>query len=328
MRRSRTAAARTGYSRAAALWLYRRGFDMVWRMPGSLNAAFVRATPLTFALLWSSGFIVGKYAVADADPLTFLAARFAIAALLLAAVAAASRAPWPARGRETAHSMVAGMLLHGGYVGGVWWAINAGLPAGIAGLITAGQPLLTALLAAPLLGERLSIRQWVGILTGFAGIVLVLLPRVAGVDPALIATAIVPIAVNFGATVSVTLGTFYQKRFVPVSDLRTGTCLQYVGALAVVLPVAVLTEPMRFDPTASLLWTLAFAVLVLSIAAVGLLLMMIRRGEVSRVAALIYLVPPLTALEAWILFGETLTLVQIAGMAVAALGVWLATQRG
>jgi drug/metabolite transporter (DMT)-like permease len=288
---------------------------------------FIRATPLTFALLWSSGFIVGQYAVADADPFTFLSARFGIAALVLALVAWGGGARWPARGKDIAHSLVAGMLLHGGYVGGVWWAISAGLPTGISALITAGQPLLTALLAAPLLGERLSVQQWIGIVTGFAGIVLVLAPRITGVDPALLGHTLVPIVVNFGAMVSVTLGTFYQKHFVPVSDLRTGTCLQYLGALALVAPMALMIEPLRFDPTPSLLASLAFSVLVMSIAAVGLLLLMIRRGEVSRVAALIYLVPPLTAIEAYLLFGESLNAVQIAGMVVTAVGVWLATRR-
>jgi len=130
-----------------------------------------------------------------------------------------------------------------------------------------------------------------------------------------------------GATISVTLGTFYQKRFVPRTDLRTGTCLQFVGALAIVTPLALLAETLRFDATATLLAALAWSVLVISLAAIALLLLMLRRGEVSRVAALIYLVPPLTALEAFMLFGESLSVVQIVGMAVTALGVWLATHR-
>src|SRR5215470_5314339 len=121
-----------------------------------LTRFFVRAAPLTFALLWSSGFIVAKYAAPDADPFTFLTARFGSATLILLLLAVASSAAWPKSAREAGHSMVAGALLHGGYVGGVWWAVAHGLPAGISGLITAGQPLLTALLAAPLLGERVT----------------------------------------------------------------------------------------------------------------------------------------------------------------------------
>src|SRR5262249_10864961 len=136
-----------------------------------------------------------------------------------------------------------------------------------------------------------------------------------------------PMLANAGATVSVTLGTFYQKRFVPATDLRTGTCLQYVGALAVVLPLALATQTLRFDPTVTLLASLAWWALVMSIAAIALLLMMIRHGELSRVAALIYLVPPLTVIEAYILFGESLDLIQIAGLVVTVAGVWLATRK-
>ena len=289
-----------------------------------LTQILVRAAPLTFALLWSSGFIVAKYAAPDADPFTFLTVRFGSAILILLLLALASGASWPRSAREAGHSMMAGVLLHGGYVGGVWWAVAHGLPAGIAGLITAGQPLLTALLAAPLLGERVTRLQWCGIVAGFIGIVLVLAPRLAGVALGAIA---LPMLANAGATVSVTLGTFYQKRFVPATDLRTGTCLQYVGALAVVLPLALATETLRLDPTVTLLASLAWSVLVMSIAAIVLLLMMIRHGELSRVAALIYLVPPLTVVEAYILFGERLDAIQIAGVAVTVAGVWLATRR-
>jgi drug/metabolite transporter (DMT)-like permease len=296
-------------------------------MPSPQATAFLaRAAPLTFALLWSSGFIVAKYAAPDADPFTFLTARFAVAAVLLMVIALASHAPWPASAGEAAHNLMAGVLLHGGYLGGVWWAVSAGLPTGISALITAGQPLLTALIAAPLLGERMTPRRWVGIVAGFVGIVLVLAPRLAGADAATLGAVALPIVVNVGATVSVTLGTFYQKRFVPGGDLRSGTCLQFVGALAVVAPLALVTETLRFDPTATLLAAFAWSVLMLSIAAIALLLLMIRHGEVSRIAALIYLVPPLTALEAFMLFGESLGAVQIIGMAVTAAGVWLATR--
>jgi drug/metabolite transporter (DMT)-like permease len=177
-----------------------------------------------------------------------------------------------------------------------------------------------------LLGERVGWRQWAGIGAGFAGIVLVLMPRLAGVDPSALAGATAPMIAATAGVVSVTLGTLYQKRFVARTDLRTGTSLQYVGALAVVAPLALLTEPMRFEPTVSLFVALAVSVLVLSIAALALLLLMIRRVEVSRVAALLYLVPPFTAIEAYLLFGESLTPVQIVGMVFAAAGVWLATR--
>lgn len=292
-----------------------------------LTAVFLRVAPLTFVLFWSSGFIVAKYAAPVADPFSFLVARCGTTAVILASIAVASRAPWPASAREAGHNMMAGVLLHGGYLGGVWWAVAQGLPAGISGLISAVQPLLTALLAAPLLGERVARRQWLGIVAGFAGIVLVLAPRLSAVDMAVLGTVALPMIVNFGATVSLTLGTFYQKRFVAGADLRTGTCLQFVGALAVVAPIALATETLRLDLTVTLLATLAWSVLVNSMASIALLLLMIRHGELSRVATLIYLVPPLTAVEAFILFGESLNAVQVVGMAVTAMGVWLATRR-
>src|SRR5262245_22836416 len=295
-------------------------------MPPPQTTVWIRAAPLTFALLWSSGFIVAKYAAPDADPFTFLAVRFGLTVAILGLISIASRAPWPASPREAGHSIVAGVLLHGGYLAGVWWAIAQGLPAGIAGLITAAQPLLTALLAMPLLGERVTPRQWGGIISGFVGIVLVLAPRLAGVDVAVLGPVALPMLAIFAATVSVTLGTFYQKRFAAGADLRTGTALQFVGAFVAVAPLALATESLRFEPTATLLAALAWSVLGMSIAAIVLLLLLIRRGALSRVAALIYLVPPLTALEAFILFGESLSALQVVGMAVTAAGVWLATR--
>jgi len=295
--------------------------------PPQSTVFFIRAAPLTFALLWSSGFIAAKYAVANADPFTFLVVRFAATIVILGSIALASRAPWPASARDAGHSMAVGVLLHGGYPGGVWWAVAQGLPAGVSGLITAAQPLLTAILAAPLLGERVTPRQWCGIVGGFIGIVLVLAPRLSAVDAAALWIVAVPMIVNLAATVSVTLGTFYQKRFAAGADLRTGTCFQFIGALVVMAPLALATEALRFDLNATSLAALAWSVLGTSIAAIALLLLMIRHGELSRVAALIYLVPPLAVVEAFILLGETLSAVQLVGMAVTAAGVWLATRK-
>jgi drug/metabolite transporter (DMT)-like permease len=291
------------------------------------TSLLIRAAPLTFAFLWSSGFIVAKYAAPDAEPFTFLIARFGATSVILALIALASGAPWPTNAREAGHSIAAGMLLHGAYLSGVWWAIAQGLPVGISGLFSAVQPLLTALLAAPLLGERVSARQWLGIVAGFIGIVLVLAPKLVAIDIAALDEVAWPMVVNLAGVVALTFGTFYQKRFVASADLRTGTCLQFIGALAVVTPLALATETLRFNVSATLLAALAWSVLVMSIAAIALLLLMIRHGEVSRIAALIYLVPPMTALEAYVLFDERLSAVQIIGMAVAPIGVWLAMRR-
>ncbi len=287
-------------------------------------SGFARIAPVFFVFLWSTGWISAKYAAPHADPLWFLTIRFACAGALIAAFAFAVRAPWPQDGRGWAHAIVSGVLLHGLYLGGVWWAVKHGLSASYSGLLAALQPLLTALLAPYLLGERVTARQWLGVAFGLAGVLLVLSPKLAA-PPA--ETAWIPLLVNVGAMLAVTAGSFYQKRFVPVADLRTVTAVQYLGALIVVAPVALLTESLRFDGSAEVLLTLAWSVLMLSVFSIAVMLTMIRRGEVTRVSALIYLVPATVAAQAWLLFGETLTGVQLLGMVLTVAGVHLATAK-
>lgn len=287
----------------------------------------LRVAPILFVLIWSTGWISARFGAPYADPLTFLTIRYALAAAVVAALAVAGGAPWPARRKDYLHAMASGVLLHAVYLGGVWWAIRHGLPTGVSGLIAAVQPILTALLAPVILGERITRLHWAGVLLGFAGMGLVLEPQLVGLSTEAVSAALVPMAVNVGAMVSVTLGTFYQKRFVHTGDLRTITLLQYCGAFAATLPVAVLIEPMRIEWNATVIATMAWSVLALSIGAIGLLLMLIRNGAVSRAAALIYLVPPSVAIEAYLLFGETMTALQVVGMAVTAAGVALATRR-
>lgn len=287
----------------------------------------LRAAPLVFVLIWSTGWISARFAAPFADPLTFLAVRYALAGALLTGVAVATGASWPTRRADWGHALLTGVLLHAIYLGGVWWAIRHGLPAGISGLIAAVQPILTALLAPLLIGERISRRRWAGILLGFAGIALVLQPQLASIPADAMGATLWPMLVNVIAMISVTLGTFHQKRFIPTGDLRTVTVLQYAGALLATLPVALMTEAMRIDWTITVIATMAWSVLALSIGAIWLLLMLIRQGAVSRAATLIYLVPPTVAIEAFLLFGETMSLVQIVGMALTAAGVALATRR-
>jgi drug/metabolite transporter (DMT)-like permease len=286
----------------------------------------LKIAPGLFVLIWSTGWISARYAAPYADPLAFLSLRYACAGFILASLAVAMGAIWP-RGRAAGHAAISGVLLHAIYLGGVWWAISRGLPAGISGLIAAVQPILTALLAPLVLGERISRRHWAGIGLGFAGIVLVLWPKLAGLSGAALAQQIEPLAVNVLGMVSVTAGTFYQKKYVQTGDLRTITTLQYAGAFAVTLPIAFLTEPMRIEWNTIMVLNLGWAVFALSIGAIGLLLLLIRRGAVSRAAALIYLVPPAVALEAFLLFGETMSPLQVAGMVITAFGVALAVRR-
>lgn len=286
---------------------------------------FWAAAPALFVFLWSTGWIAAKYAAPHADPLWFLTVRFAVAAAAIALFALAVRAPWPKHRRAWGHAIVSGVLLHGIYLGGVWWAVKHGLSAGLSGLLAALQPLLSALFAPYLLGEPVTARQWAGVALGLLGVLLVLSPKLGlAVE---VDTAWAALAVNVVGMLGVTAGSFYQKRFVAGADLRTVTAAQYLGGLAVVAPIALLTEDLRFDHAGELYLVLLWSVLVLSVFTIALMLKMIERGEVTRVSALIYLVPATVAVQAWLLFGETLDLLQLAGMALTAVGVYLAAAK-
>ncbi|MGL4495575.1 MAG: DMT family transporter [Beijerinckiaceae bacterium] len=298
------------------------GFPLPSQSKASASA-WLTAAPGVFVLIWSTGWIAAGYAAQGADPLTFLSIRHGLAAVTLALVAVWLREVWPSSRRVILHAIVAGMLLSGLYLAGVWWAVRHGLPAGLSGVIAALQPLFTALLAPVLIGERVSARQWAGIATGFAGLAITFWPRLAALDPGQIEAAIWPIAINVMGMMCVTLGSFYQKRFVTHVALMPATVWQFVGAFIVTLPLAILLEPMRIAWTVPVTLTMIWSVLVLSIGGVSLFLLLIRRGAVAKAAALIYLVPAVSAGMAWVAFGETLTPVQMAGLAVTVAGVWL-----
>jgi drug/metabolite transporter (DMT)-like permease len=281
-----------------------------------------RIAPPLFVLIWATGFIVARLVAPHADPLTFLSTRYALVIVVLAAVAIIVRAPWPTTRTGWRDGLIAGVLLHGGYLGGVFWSVKHGLPAGIAALIAGLQPLVTGALVGPLLREHVSPLRWTGIAVGFFGAVLVVAPKLGAVDgfpPFALAACL------FG-TISITLGTIWQKRTAAKVDLRTNTVVQFLGALAVTLPMALLLEDNRFDWAPELLVGLAWAVFGLSMGAIGLLLVLIRRGAVAGVASLLYLVPPVSAVMAYALFGEILAPIQILGMIVAAIGVALASR--
>lgn len=289
-----------------------------------------RLIPAIFVLIWSTGWIVAKFATPHADPLAFLVARYLVAIAALAPLALILGARWPRTGAEWANALLSGVLLHGAYLGGVWWAIANGVPAGVSALIAALQPLFTALAAGPLVGERLTRGRWTGIALGFAGVALVVAPKLAASGAAAgdMSGLWLPVAVNVAAMAAVTAATLHQKRTLKDADLRTLAPAQYIGAVLVTAPLVGIVGEWRFDLTAENLWALAWSVVVLSIAAIMLMLVMIKRGEVSRVAALIYLVPPVAAVQAYLLLGETLTMVQLVGMALAAAGVVLANGSG
>lgn len=273
--------------------------------------------PIVFVLLWSTGFIVAKYAAPHAPPLTFLLYRFAGIVALLLALVWISGAPWPRSPRQWLHVAIAGMLLQAVYLGGVWYAIAQGMPAGVSALIVGAQPLLTALLGFTI-GERVSARQWTGLALGFAGIALVLSDRLTLAGAGWHATTI-----NVAALAGITAGTLYQKKFCGPVDLRTGSAIQFAASFALLLPFALSTETLRVDYTLEFWLALAWSVVGLSLVAISLLLAMIRRGRATEVASLMYLTPPVTALMAWAGFGERLGPLAWAGVFVTMGGVAL-----
>lgn len=286
-----------------------------------------RLAPALFVLLWSTGWIVARYAAPHADPLLFLSLRYALAAAVFLAVCLVVGASWPRGRRAWGHAVFSGVLLHAIYLGGVWWAIAHGVPTALSGLIAALQPLLTALAAPFAVGERLSAGQRLGIGLGLVGLLVAILPRLFELGSGEIMAALAPLGINVVAMIAVTAGTLYQKRYLQTGDLRTIATLQYVGALAVTLPATLVLEEMRIVWNAEVLIALVWSVFGLSAGAIALLLYLIRRGQVSRAASLIYLVPPAVALQAFAYFGEELPLSMIAGTVVVVLGVYLTNRR-
>jgi drug/metabolite transporter (DMT)-like permease len=276
-----------------------------------------RIFPALFVLLWSTGFIGARMGMPYAEPLSFLSLRFILVIALLGLLSLAARAPWPGW-RLAGHCMVVGILLHGIYLGAIFWAIHNGMPAGISALIVGLQPITVAILAGPLLGENVSTRQWLGLLMGAAGLILVLVPRFEFGDSGV---NLINILVCVFAMFSQTAGTIYQKRFATTAPLRTGTLWQYIGAVLPSFLYALSFEKFEFDWNGELIFALAWLVLVLSLAAIFLLMRLIRDGSVSRVSSLFYLVPASTAIIAYFLFDETLSRVQFSGMALCAIGV-------
>ncbi len=284
----------------------------------------ISAAPALFVIMWATGFVVARLSAPHADPLSFLSFRFAIAGLLFAVIALALRAPWPGA-RAALHAMVAGAFVHGGYLGLVYWAIAHGMPAGVSALIVGLQPLMTAILAAWIVKEAIALRHWVGLAVGIAGVALVVSPKLS-----LAATGgITPLTTfaNVMGALAISFGTVYQKRFATALHLATGGAWQYVGGLLVVLAYALAMEDFRFDGSVNAWVALGWSVIVLSLGAVTLLMLLIRHGGVARVSSLIFLVPGVSALMAYMLFGEMLNAIQIIGMAVCAAAVLIVTRK-
>jgi drug/metabolite transporter (DMT)-like permease len=275
-------------------------------------------TPLVFVFIWSTGFIVAKFGLPHAPPLTFLFLRYTGVVLVLLPTLYLVRAPWPHG--IVRHIAVSGVLVQAGYLSGVWVAISLGMPAGLAALIISIQPVLTAF-AASRIGERVGLSQWLGLLAGLLGVSLVVSHKLSSTG-----VSVIGVLLCVMALLSITAGTIYQKRFCPRFDLRFGAVIQFAAAALVTLPFAYYFENLTFGLQA-VQWTpqfigaLAWAVLALSIGAMFLLYVLIRKNAATHVSSVMYLTPAVTSLMAWLLFDETLTLAGALGMVVAALGV-------
>jgi drug/metabolite transporter (DMT)-like permease len=287
----------------------------------SRQDALVRAMPAIFVLIWSTGFIVARYGMPHAPPMKFLALRYFLSVVCFVAWAtAAGVALLPRERGQVKHLAVTGILMHAGYLGGVWAAVKLGMGAGLAALLVGLQPVLTAVWVSSR-GGVVSARQWAGLALGFGGLALVVWQKL-GVGE--ISGANFLLAV--GALLSITAGTIYQKRFLAPCDVRTASLVQLCAAFAVTLPLAVLeTESMRWN--GELAGAMAWSVLALTLGGSSLLYLLIHRGAATAVSSLMYLVPPCTAMLAWLLFGEAITLLTITGIALAALGVSLVVRQ-
>ena len=277
-----------------------------------------RIYPLLFVFLWSTGFIGAKYGLPYADPLSFLFVRYLAVISLMTAIALLTRAPWPKVPMQWVHIGVSGLLVHAVYLGGVFIAIKQGLPAGITALVVGMQPLLTALGAGWLLGERVVGRQWLGLALGFVGVALVVSGKFG--DTVALGPMLVP---ALCALLGITVGTLYQKRYCARFDLRTGSVIQFVPTALATLPVILLVDGFHVEWTAHFVFALAWLVLVLSIGAISLLNLLIRSGSAVNVASLFYLTPLSTALIAFLMFDEKLGWLAVLGMGLAVSGVYL-----
>lgn len=280
---------------------------------------WVRAMPWVFVGIWSTGFVVARYGMPHAPPLSFLAWRYALSVLAFGVWILLARATWPRGPAQWGWLALTGVLTHAGYLGGVWSAVKLGLGAGTTALIVGLQPVLTALWVSWTGSEhRVTARQWLGLGLGLAGLLLVVWHKlgVGEVTPVNLALAV-------GALAAITTGTLIQKQRVAACDVRTANTVQLLAALAVTLPLALLleTEPLRLHP--ELIGAMAWSVLVLTLGGSSLLYLLIQRGAATRVTSLMYLVPPCTALLAWVLFGEALTGGVGLGLVLTALGVGL-----
>lgn len=289
-----------------------------FRPSGQVLAQFV---PALFVLLWSTGFIGARLGAPYSEPMTFLSIRFGVVLALLIPLALFLRAKWPSP-REAFHAFMTGLMIHGLYLVGVFWAIDNGMPAGLTALVMGLQPILTAFFARAILKEAITKNHIIGFVLGTLGISLVLLPRLQGGE-----FSVTPwqILASLVAVLGISAGTIYQKRFASNLDMRTATVWQYLAAGLLCSALSFATETQTIEWTGEFLFALGWLVLVLSIGAIFLLLFLIENGAVSNIAGLFYMVPAVTAVISYVLFDEPITLMQIVGIVITGTGVFLAS---
>ena len=281
------------------------------------NQAWLRVMPAVFVLIWSTGFIVARYGMPNSPPFTFLLWRYIFSILCFVLWVKWSRVSWPQSRAQWGHLAITGILMHAGYLGGVWAAVKVGMGAGLTSLIVGLQPVLTAVWLSSR-GGHVSRRQWQGLALGFVGLALVVSRKLEG------GIEVTPWSLTMitMALCSITTGTLYQKRFVQPCDVRSANAVQLMAAFLVTLPIALLeTEAAQWN--AEMMGAMAWAVVVLTLGGSSLFYILIQRGAAAAVTSLLYLVPPTTAVMAWFLFGEPITLVTLAGIALTAAGVSL-----
>jgi len=274
--------------------------------------------PALFVLLWSTGFIAAKYGLPYAPPLTFLFYRFLLVAVLMLVVALVTGASWPSGWRMYGHVAIVAWLVHGLYLGGVFVALDAGMPAGTSAMLVGLQPILTVLLAAWWLSERITPRQWIGLVSGLVGVYFVVRHKI---DFAGDLRGLWPVAI---ALLGISVGTLYQKKYCANVDLRAGAVVQFVACAMVFAPLAWLLETRAVQWTPPFIFALGWSIVVLSVGAISVLYWLLRHGAAAGVARLFYLVPAVTALMAYFFFGETLDALAMTGMVLIAVGVALA----
>jgi drug/metabolite transporter (DMT)-like permease len=273
--------------------------------------------PVVFVLIWSTGFIVARYGMPNSPPFTFLLLRYVFSVLCFVLWVRWARVPWPQGRMQWGHLAITGVLMHAGYLGGVWAAVKVGMGAGLTALIVGLQPVLTAVWLSSR-GGHVSRRQWQGLVLGFVGLALVVSHKLEG------GIEVTPWSLTMVtmALLSITTGTLYQKRFVEPCDVRTANAVQLMAAFVVTLPLALLeAEAVRWNH--EMIGALTWSVLVLTLGGSSLFYILIQRGAAAAVTSLMYLVPPTTAVMAWFLFDEAITFATLLGIAFTAVGVSL-----